>query len=143
MEKARVKAFLHVSPAWDDSALWHLGPELAGAGQAGFDIPRAQRSVKKEFPQAEERRRRCALRLLLFNLVTDASDPVLGFGCVWIRELARHCDSIDVLTMYQGETDFPEHVRVFSAGRERDWSKARRLAQFYRLLTQLLGGAAL
>ena len=78
------------------------------------------------------------MRLLLFNLVTDASDPVLGFGCVWIRELARHCDSIDVLTMYQGETDFPEHVRVFSAGREQGWSKARRLAQFYRLLTQLL-----
>ena len=78
------------------------------------------------------------MRILLFNLVTDASDPVLGFGCVWIRELARHCDAIDVLTMYQGETDFPEHVRVFSAGRERDWSKARRLAQFYRLLTQLL-----
>ena len=78
------------------------------------------------------------MRLLLFNLATDPADPVLGFGCVWIRELARHCEAIDVLTMYRGAIDFPANVRVYSAGRERGWSKARRLAQFYRHLTRLL-----
>ena len=78
------------------------------------------------------------MRLLLFNLATDPADPVLGFGCVWIRELARHCEAIDVLTMYRGEIDFPGNVRVYSAGRERGWCKARRLAQFYRHLTRLL-----
>lgn len=78
------------------------------------------------------------MRLLLFNLVTDPADPMLGFGCVWIRELARHCESIDVLTMYRGDADWPANVRVFSAGRERGWSKARRLGQFYRELARLL-----
>jgi len=78
------------------------------------------------------------LRLLLFNLATDASDPVLGFGSVWIRELARHCETIDVITMYRGVADLPSNVCVYSAGREHGWSKARRLATFYRVLTRLL-----
>ena len=78
------------------------------------------------------------MRLLLFNLATDPADPVLGFGCVWIRELARRCEFIDVLTMYRGDIDLPANTRVYSAGRERGWSKARRLATFYRHLTRLL-----
>ena len=78
------------------------------------------------------------MRLLLFNLATDDADPVLGFGSVWIRELAQHCESIDVITMYRGAVDLPNTVRVFSAGREHGWSRARRLGQFYRHLTRLL-----
>ncbi len=78
------------------------------------------------------------MRLLLFNLATDASDPVLGFGSVWIRELAGHCETIDVITMYRGVVDLPDNTRVYSAGREHGWSRARRLAAFYRQLTRLL-----
>ena len=78
------------------------------------------------------------MRLLLFNLATDEADPVLGFGSVWIRELAGHCETIDVITMYRGVVDLPDNVRVYSAGREHGWSKARRLATFYRQLTRLL-----
>ncbi|MDE2951954.1 MAG: glycosyltransferase family 4 protein [Chloroflexota bacterium] len=78
------------------------------------------------------------MRLLLFNLATDAADPVLGFGSVWIRELAGHCAAIDVVTMYRGTVDLPSNVRVYSAGREHGWSRARRLAAFYRHLTRLL-----
>lgn len=77
-------------------------------------------------------------RLLLFNLMTDSRDPVLGFATGWIRELARRCDSIDVITMYQGELDLPDKVRVFSAGRERGLDKAARLANFYRHLLRRL-----
>ncbi len=78
------------------------------------------------------------MRLLLFNLATDAADPVLGFGSAWIRELARHCEAVDVLTMYRGLVDLPRNTRVFSAGREHGWGKARRLAAFYQHLTRLL-----
>ena len=77
-------------------------------------------------------------RLLLFNLMTDSADPVLGFASVWIRALARRCESIDVITMYQGELDLPDNARVFSAGRERGLNKAARLANFYRHLLRLL-----
>ena len=79
-----------------------------------------------------------ALRLLVFNLMTDESDPVLGFACGWIRQLAAHCEYIDVLTMYQGRAQLPAHVRVFSAGREEGLKKPLRLARFYRHLLRLL-----
>jgi len=78
------------------------------------------------------------LRLLLFNLMTDESDPVLGFAVTWIRRLAAQCERVDVLTMYRGEYDLPANARVFSAGRERGLSKAARVAGFYRHLTRLL-----
>ena len=58
------------------------------------------------------------------------TDPVLGFGSVWIRELARRCESVDVISMYRGAVDLPANVRVFSVGREHGWSKAKRLAHF-------------
>jgi len=78
------------------------------------------------------------LRLLMFNLMTDVNDPVLGFTTAWIQELARHCETIDVITMYQGELDLPENVHVFSAGRERGLSKPLRVLHFYRHLVSLL-----
>ncbi len=78
------------------------------------------------------------MRLLLFNLSTNEADPVLGFACNWVRQLAAQCEAVDVLTMFRGTYDLPPNTRVFSAGRERGWSKAARLANFYRLLSQLL-----
>ncbi len=76
------------------------------------------------------------MRLLLFNLATDETDPVLAFTCDWIRHLAQHCDSVDVLTMQRGGFQLPDNVRVFSAGRERGWSRPRRAVNF---TIQLLG----
>ena len=78
------------------------------------------------------------LRLLLFNLVTDESDPVLGFAANWIRELAARCAYVDVITMYRGSFQLPDNARVFSAGRERGLSKPARVARFYRQLLPLL-----
>lgn len=78
------------------------------------------------------------LRLLMFNLMTDVSDPVLGFTTAWIQELAHYCESIDVITMYQGKLDLPDNVRVFSAGREKGLSKPVRVLNFYRVLSRLI-----
>ncbi len=78
------------------------------------------------------------MRLLLFNLTTDESDPVLGFACGWIRELAARCEFVDVITMYRGEYQLPPNVRVYSAGRERGLNKALRLTRFYRHLLRRL-----
>jgi len=77
------------------------------------------------------------MRLLLFNLMTDDSDPVLGFACGWIRELAARCEFVDVITMYRGTYQLPPNVRVYSAGRECGLSKPRRLLRFYRHLLRL------
>ena len=80
------------------------------------------------------------MRLLLFNLMTDERDPLLGFACGWIRRLAERCQAVDVLSMYHGEFDAPANVRVYSAGREHGYGKPRRLLNFYGQLLPLLAG---
>lgn len=77
-------------------------------------------------------------RLLLFNLVTDADHPVLGFTTGWIRELAARVEFVEVITMRAGRIDVPANVRVHSAGAERGWSEPRRALEFYRHLFRVL-----
>lgn len=72
--------------------------------------------------------------LLLFNLATDADDPILSFTTTWINRLAAHFDHVDVLTMRAGRLDLRPNVRVDSVGKERGYGEARRAAEFYRLL---------
>ena len=77
-------------------------------------------------------------RLLLFNLATDEKDPILGFTVDWVRALATRVANVDVITMRSGTTDLPGNVRVYSVGKERGWTEARRLVEFYRRLGLLL-----
>lgn len=76
--------------------------------------------------------------LLVFNLVTDADHPILGFTTAWIRELAQHVACVHVVTMQAGRLDLPPNVRVWSVGKERGYSEARRLREFYRILRDIL-----
>ncbi len=78
------------------------------------------------------------MKLLLFNLVTDADDPILGFTTHWVRELAGRVRSIEVVTMRRGRVDVPGNVRVHSAGAERGYSRPRRVLEFYRILFNVL-----
>ena len=78
------------------------------------------------------------LRLLWFNLVTDADAPNLGFTTEWINVLAQHCERIDVLTMRAGRITVADNVRVFSLGAELGRSEMRRAANFYGILWRLL-----
>ncbi len=80
-------------------------------------------------------------RLLLFNLVTDADDPVLGFTSLWIRALAARTEQVEVLTMRQGRIDLPPNVRVHSVGLEAGLSRPRRLLRFYSQLSAILRAA--
>lgn len=77
-------------------------------------------------------------RLLLFNLVTDADDPILGFTTVWINALAKQCGQIDVVTMQVGRLELATNVHVYSVGKERGYNDARRTIEFYRILGNLL-----
>ena len=78
------------------------------------------------------------MRLLLFNLATDDDDPILGFTTRWIRALAARVDFIHVITMRMGKLDLPDNVRVYSVGKERGYSKARRVFEFYIILGRIL-----
>jgi glycosyltransferase involved in cell wall biosynthesis len=78
------------------------------------------------------------MHLLLFNLATDADDPVLGFTIRWIQALAQRVQRIDVITMRCGRVLVPDNVRVYSVGKEKGYSELRRTIEFYRILNFLL-----
>lgn len=78
------------------------------------------------------------MRLLIFNLKTDADDDVLGFTTDWINGLAAHCERVFVITMTSGRIAVAENVNVFSVGKECGHSELRRAFEFYRLLSNLL-----
>jgi glycosyltransferase involved in cell wall biosynthesis len=77
------------------------------------------------------------VNLLLFNLVTDADDPILGFTHDWLRALARRVARVDVVTMRSGRLELPANVSVYSVGKERGYGEARRVVEFYRILGQM------
>jgi glycosyltransferase involved in cell wall biosynthesis len=76
-------------------------------------------------------------RLLLFNLATDADDPILGFTHDWIRSLAARVEHVDVVTMSVGRLDVPTNVRVHSVGKELGHSEPRRAVELYRIFARL------
>ena len=78
------------------------------------------------------------MRLLLFNLATDADDPVLGFTTRWIRAFAKQVQFINVITMRAGRLEVPANVRVYSVGKEKGYGEARRAIEFYRCLFRIL-----
>ena len=78
------------------------------------------------------------LRLLWFNLATDADATGQGFTTDWLNALAPHCDQIDVLTMRAGRLALDDKVRVYSVGKEKGYTELRRAVEFYRLLSRLL-----
>src|SRR5436305_10776011 len=78
------------------------------------------------------------MRLLLFNLATDADDPILGFTTRWVWALAKQAEFIHVITMRAGRFDLPGNVRVYSVGKEKGYSEPRRVVEFYKILTRIL-----
>jgi glycosyltransferase involved in cell wall biosynthesis len=78
------------------------------------------------------------MRLLLFNLATDAEDSILGFTTRWIQVLAEKIAAIDVITMRAGKIELPKNVQVYSVGKEKGYSEFRRALEFYRILGTLL-----
>jgi glycosyltransferase involved in cell wall biosynthesis len=76
--------------------------------------------------------------LLVFNMMVDADDPILGFATVWLNALAARCERVDVVTMQVGRAAVAENVRVYSVGREKGYSEPRRAVEFYRILFGLL-----
>ena len=76
--------------------------------------------------------------LLLFNLATDAQDPLLAFACSWLNALGPHFDQIDVVTMRAGEFNLAKNISVHTLGKEKGASEIQRLWGFYRYLYVLL-----
>jgi glycosyltransferase involved in cell wall biosynthesis len=78
------------------------------------------------------------LNLLVLNLAVDADHSTLGHTTAWINELARHCETVSVITMYAGRIAVAENVAVYSLGKELGRSEPRRLLEFYRVVHRVL-----
>ena len=76
--------------------------------------------------------------LLVFNLATDADDPLLAFTSDWLNTLANHFDHIDVITMRAGRLQLATNITVHSLGKEGGASEALRLFRFYTVLLRCL-----
>jgi len=72
--------------------------------------------------------------LLLFNLLTDRNDPILGFTTEWINALAPFFEKIFVVTMTRGVVEVPPNVLVYSVGKEMGLSEFRRVIRFYQIV---------
>lgn len=72
------------------------------------------------------------LRLILFNLRTDADDGVLGFTTDWINALADRVESIDVVSTEVGTLAVRPNVTVRGIGRDRGTGKLGQLFNLYR-----------
>ncbi|MBW4439157.1 MAG: glycosyltransferase family 4 protein [Pleurocapsa minor GSE-CHR-MK-17-07R] len=76
--------------------------------------------------------------LLLFNLAMDADDDMLAFTTTWANRLAAHYERVDVITMRAGRIAAADNVHVWSVGKEKGFSEARRTLEFYGILLRLL-----
>lgn len=59
------------------------------------------------------------MKLLIVTQVVDRNDPILGFFHRWIEEFAKHCESVEVICLREGEYSLPKNVHVYSLGKER------------------------
>lgn len=77
------------------------------------------------------------MRLLIITQAVDQGDPILGFFHRWIEEFAKHCESIHVICLKEGDHDLPPNVSVHSLGKESGASRLKYLLRFYRYMWML------
>jgi len=78
------------------------------------------------------------MRLILFNLRTDADDSVLGFTTDWINALADRVEFIDVVSTEVGTLRLRPNVRVSGIGRDRGAGKLAQLANLHAVTWRIL-----
>lgn len=61
------------------------------------------------------------MKLLIITQAVDENNPVLGFFLNWIKEFAKHCESVVVLCLYKGKYELPNNVKVISLGKENNY----------------------
>ncbi|MBU4353418.1 glycosyltransferase family 4 protein [Patescibacteria group bacterium] len=58
------------------------------------------------------------MKLLIITQKVDINDDILSFFNGWIKEFAKHCESIIVICLRKGEYNLPENVEVLSLGKQ-------------------------
>ncbi|MBI3573836.1 glycosyltransferase family 4 protein [Candidatus Kaiserbacteria bacterium] len=77
------------------------------------------------------------MRLLIVTQTIDENDPILGFFCRWIEELAKHFETISIIALTVGSHHLPENVSVYSLGKEKGGGKVAYTRRFVSLAWSL------
>lgn len=76
------------------------------------------------------------MKLLIVAQKIDRDDENLGFFHRWVEEFAKHCTGITVIAGFVGDYDLPEHVAVFSLGKEEGAGRLKRIWRYWRLFAR-------
>ncbi len=77
------------------------------------------------------------MRILFITQKVDLNDDALGAYHRWIEELAKKVEILNVICLYQGRTELPANVRVYSLGKEKGQSRIKYIFLFWKYLFQL------
>lgn len=77
------------------------------------------------------------MKLLVCTQAVNKNHPILGFFHGWILEFAKHFDEVHVICLEKGEYQFPDHVFVYSLGKEARKSKLTQLFLFYKIFSHV------
>jgi len=78
------------------------------------------------------------MNVLWFSLRIDLNYPSQAFNQAWINEMAGNVSKIIVVTLYEGEYQLVDNVKVYSIGKEKGYSKIRQFFTFYKILFRIL-----
>ncbi len=137
-----------VVPVGDRQAVVAALRELIEHREKGEALVAAQKQFLATLPAspAEYEKRYAATlellpprRLLFITQKIDKDDGVLGVYHHWVEELAKTTAHISVICLYQGRTELPENVTVYSLGKEHGQSRLKYIFNFYKYLWRLRG----
>jgi glycosyltransferase involved in cell wall biosynthesis len=74
------------------------------------------------------------MRLLITTQALDAQDPRLGFFVRWVKEFARHCESVTVICLRKGTYELPDNVAVYEIGPGNKFARAIRILRYIVVL---------
>lgn len=77
------------------------------------------------------------MRLIIITQRVDKTSPILGFFTRWLREFAKRCDRVHVITQSAGIYDLPSNVTVHALGKNEGIGKVRQVLRCWKLLWTL------
>lgn len=76
------------------------------------------------------------MKLLICTQAIDKNHPILGFFHAWVEEFSKHFEEVHVICLVKGEYSLPEHVHVYSLGKEEGENKIKYLFRFYKYFSK-------
>jgi glycosyltransferase involved in cell wall biosynthesis len=76
--------------------------------------------------------------ILITTQRVDTEDPILHFFLDWIREFAKHYDTVYVVCLQAGAYVLPDNVVVLSLGKEEGKTRLGYIVRFYRHVIPLI-----